>query len=108
MSEEYTPERTYSAFWPMLIFLVAFIISSFYQLYEVLEHRSAVNKQYDMESVNLPKAQAAQTQLVSLMNDLLATAAKDANAAQIVREAKQAGIIRDRAPGSTNAAPANP
>ena len=108
MSEEFTRERTYSAFWPILIFLTAFTISSVYQLYGVLAQRSYFASQYQAVASDLPKAQAAQSRLVALMNDLLSTSAKDNNAALIIREAKQAGILRDRPAGDTNAAPANP
>jgi hypothetical protein len=109
MSEEYTtPERSYSAFWPVLIFLAAFAISCFYQLYEVSAHRSFLQKQYATAQPDIKKAEDTQARLVALMNDLLTTATKDTNAAQIIHEAKQAGIIRERQPADTNAAPANP
>ena len=102
-------ERSYSAFWPVLILLTAFAISYFYQLYEVISQRGMIDRQYEQLAPSLPKAQAAQDRLVALMKDVVATSARDPNAALIVREAKQAGIIRERpAPASTNAAPANP
>ena len=108
MSEEY-PERSYSAFWPVLILLVAFAISYFYQLFEVISQRSAIDRQYAQLAPDISKAQAAQDRLVALMKDLVATSAKDPNAARVVQAAKQAGIIRERpAAASTNAAPANP
>jgi hypothetical protein len=116
MSEDFPNERSYSAFWPIVIFLAAFAISSFYQLYEVAAHRSYVNSQLVTAEPTLKNAKAAQDRLVALMNDLLATGSKDSNAAQIIREAKQAGIIRERqttdTSGSTstdtNAAPTPP
>jgi hypothetical protein len=113
MSEEYQqpvyvpvqqPERPgYSAFWPMLIFLIAFLLSCFYQLAQVFAQRDLISRRYNAEVVNLPKAQDAQNRLVALVNDLVTTSAKDPNAAQIVQEAKQAGILHDKpgAAGST-------
>jgi hypothetical protein len=94
----------YTGFWPILIFLTAFAFSSFYQIAQVLEQHSLLNQQYNAEAVNIPKAKDAQKRLVDLLNDLITTGAKDPSAAQIVREVKEAGIIRDSA--KTNAAPA--
>ena len=110
MSEDYTPkpERTYSAFLPIFIFLAAFAILSFYQLYGVMAQRSYFARQDEAAAPDVAKALAAQNRLVNLMNDLIATSKKDSNAALIIREAKQAGILRDRPAAGTNAAPANP
>jgi len=107
MSDE-IQERRYSGFWPLLIFLVAFVLSNSYQLILVFEQRDALARRYNAEYLNLPKAQDAQNRLVALVNDLVATSAKDANAAQIIQEAKQAGILHDKAPPATSGAPANP
>jgi hypothetical protein len=106
MADEFE-EPQYSAFVPILIFLIAFAISGFYQVYEVLLQRDALNTRYNAEAPNISKATDAQNRLVAFMNDLVATAGKDANAAQIIQEAKQAGIIRENAKG-TNGAPAAP
>jgi hypothetical protein len=112
MSEDFPDERSHSAFWPVLIFLVAFAISSFYQLYEVISHSSYVNSQLVQAEPTLKSAKVAQDRLVALMNDLISTSTKDSNAAQIIREAKQAGFIRERpnvdAGTDTNAAPNAP
>lgn len=114
MSEDFPNDRSYSAFWPVLIFLIAFAVSSFYQLYEVSAHISYVNGQLVAAEPTLKNAKDAQDRLVSLMNDLLATANKDSNAEQIISEAKRAGIIRERqnsdaaAGTDTNAAPSAP
>ncbi len=106
------PEHSHSAFWPVLILLVALAISGFYQLYVLLSQRSAINQQYANATApgNLDKAKAAQNQLLSLWKDLNSVAEKDTNAASIVREVKQSGLIRENptAPGGTNVAPANP
>lgn len=104
MSEEYTTERSYTAFWPLVIFLVAFVLLTFYQLYGVLAQRSYFNDQYDKAEPNIQKADEARNRLSALVNDLISVSSKDNNAMQIIREAAQAGIIH-QAPG-TNAAPA--
>ncbi len=88
----------------MLIFLVAFAFSCLYQITQVLGQHNLLAKQYKAEAVNLPAAQEAQKRLVAFLNDLITTGAKDPAAAQIIREVKEAGIIRDSA--KTNAAPA--
>jgi transcription initiation factor TFIIIB Brf1 subunit/transcription initiation factor TFIIB len=106
MSEEST-ERTYSAFWPMVLFLAAFAISCFYQLYEVEAHRNAVNGEIEAAAPTLKNAQAAQDRLGALINDLSSTAKIDNNAAAIIREAEQAGMLRVRSnPDTVPAAPA--
>ncbi len=91
----------------MLIFLAAFALSCIYQLSQVLEQRSLLVSRYSAEAVNLPRAEEARDRLVGLVNDLIATSAKDPNAALIVQEAKQAGILHDKS-SSTNSAPSNP
>jgi hypothetical protein len=107
MSEEST-ERTYSAFWPMVIFLGAFALSCFYQLYEIEAHRSAVNGEIEAAALTLKNAQAAQDRLGALINDLSSTAKMDPNAAAIIREAEQAGMLRVRSNPDTTAAPTAP
>ncbi len=110
MSDELS-EPSYSAFWPVLILVAAFTISNFYQLYERTAHWSAVNHQIATNKPIVAKAQAAQDRLVALLKDLVATAQKDPNAAQIMREVTQAGIVRERQnppATSTNTPAANP
>jgi len=114
MSDEIS-ERSYSAFWPVLILVATFTISNFYQLYELLSHKSAVDQQIEQIKPNIPKAQAAHDRLIALLKDVLATAQKDPNALLVVREATQAGIVRQRPPAAgattatgTNAATATP
>jgi hypothetical protein len=104
------PERTFSAFVPVLILLLALTISNGIQVYALLAQRSQVTHQLDQAVPNIPKAQAAHDRLVALLKDLVSTAqAGDTNARTVVMEATQAGIIRQRpASASTNAAPANP
>jgi hypothetical protein len=110
MSDELS-DRSYSAFWPVLILVAAFTISNFYQLYELISHKSAVDHQLELGMPNVKNAQAAQDRLVALLKDLVATSPKDPNALQIVREATQAGIVRERAntpATSTNTPAATP
>jgi hypothetical protein len=110
MSDEY-PERSYSAFWPVVILLAAFAIFFCVQLYLVIENRSRAVHQLEVNEPNVPKAAAFHDRLTALLKDLIATSQKDANAATVVREALQAGILRQRAADSavsTNSAPANP
>jgi hypothetical protein len=107
MSEE-TTERTYSAFWPMVIFLAAFALSCFYQLYEVEAHRNAVNGEIEAAAPTLKNAQAAQDRLGALISDLNSTAKTDNNAAAIIREAEQAGMLRVRPNPDPTAAPTAP
>jgi hypothetical protein len=106
MSEEYSAERTYSAFWPLLIFLGAYILITFYQMYGILTVNSLYNKRYDLEAPNVQKADDARAQLASIVKDLEATSSKDNNAGLVIRQAMQAGILRTEQ--STNAAPAAP
>jgi hypothetical protein len=100
MSDELS-DRPYSAFWPVLILVATFTISNLYQLYELLAHRSAVQQQIEQAKPNIPKAQAAHDRLIALLKDVVATSQKDQNALLVVREATQAGIIRQRPSGST-------
>jgi hypothetical protein len=102
---EQLEERRYSVFWPILIFLVAFAVSSFYQLSQLVSQHELLQRRYTAEAASLPKAQEAQNRLVALINDLVSTSAKDPNAALVVQEAKQAGILHEKPPaaGSTNA-----
>jgi hypothetical protein len=113
MSDE-LPERSYSAFWPVLIILAAFVISYSIQLFEVISSRSSIVHQLDLDKpdVTVPNAEAVHQRFGKLVEDLVQTAQKDPNAALVVRQAIQAGILRvQRAPSnanSTNAAPASP
>jgi hypothetical protein len=97
---EQLEERRYSVFWPILIFLVAFAISSFYQLSQLVHQHEVLQQRYTAEAASLPKAQEAQNRLVSLINDLVSTGAKDPNAALVVQEAKQAGILHEKPPAA--------
>ncbi len=105
------PERSYSAFVPVLILAIAFLVSYSIQLYAVISERSSVNAQIQQAMPNIPQAQAYREHYINLINDLLKTSqGGNANATQIVNELKRAGILRERPAGAagTNAAPANP
>jgi hypothetical protein len=105
MSEEFE-DRKYTAFWPILIFMVAFALSCFYQLYEVVEQHSALIKRADAAEVNVGAAKRVAERFVTLVNALVATSKTDPNATKIIQEAIQAGIIREK-PAATNST-ANP
>jgi type II secretory pathway component PulL len=106
MPEEYPAEseRSYSAFWPLLIFLAAFVLVTFYQFYGILAQRSLINKQYDLEAPNAQKADDARAQFSSIVKDLVATSNKDNNAALVLRQGMQAGFLHPEQ--NTNAAAA--
>jgi hypothetical protein len=119
MADDASPR--YSAFWPMTIVLTAFAISFIVQIVQLIEHRSAVNREYDQAAQAFPKAQAAHDRMVALLKDVASTARTNPNAAQIVRLSLQSGILQQRASApagsdtnatpalpDTNAAPANP
>lgn len=101
------PERSYSAFWPLVILLAAFLVSYAVQLYAVITTRSQAATRLEQVLPNIPKAQAAHDRYIALVKDLVATSQKDQNAATIVTELKRAGILRER-PNGTNAPPATP
>jgi hypothetical protein len=94
----------YSPFWPMAIVLIGFIIWLGYQLFTLNEQRTAMNSQLEQMQPTLQQAQMAQNRLISLLKDLAQTSSKDQYAAQIMREAVQAGLLR--VSPNTNAATA--
>jgi hypothetical protein len=110
MSEEYDNESTpaYSAFYPLLILLVGIIIWAGYQVYMANSQRSATAAQIQQAMPSIVQAQNIKDRYVSLMKDLIETAGKDQQAAQIVKEATAAGLLRVQqpAPGADTNAPA--
>jgi hypothetical protein len=113
MSEEYdNHSETFSPFYPLLILLVGLVGWSGYQVYMANSQRAANSQQIQAAMPTIGQAQNIRDRYVALMKDLIETSAKDANAAQIVKEATNAGLIR-QAPASgdsgasTNAAPAD-
>jgi len=109
MSEEFdhNPEiNTYSSFWPLLILTIGLLIWSGYQVYATNSQRSAYDKQFQAAIPTINEAQNIGTRYVALMKDLVQTAQKDSAAAQIVKDAIQAGLIHVNPPaGNTNATP---
>ena len=90
---------------PGPFFLGAFLLSYLTSLYGVISDRNQVMKTYNAEARRwCPRRKLCRPRLRSLINDLLVTSSKDANAAQVIREAKQAGILRDAPPTNAPAA----
>jgi len=107
MSEEYE-EIPLSPFWPLLIVLGALLIWSGFNIYQLNLQRTFTAAQMEQMGQPLNNAQAAQSRLIALMNDLIQTASKDQAAAQIVNQAKAAGILRLNPNASGNASSAPP
>jgi hypothetical protein len=110
MSEEYDNESTnYTPFWPLVIFLAGFAITAGIQLYQVNAQRMALSAQFQSEIPTIQAADGWYARFGSVLNDLVKTAEKDPVAAQIAKEAIQAGVqtgivqIKQNAPAaSTN------
>ena len=113
MSDEFepTPENQYSAFWPLLILVVGFLIWFGLQDFALNTQRVAYNTQFQDPQLQktFNDSRNLTTKYVGLMKDLLQTAQKDPAAAQIVKDAVTAGLIHVQ-PNETNAtaAPAAP
>jgi len=107
MSEEYDHESTqsFSPFYPILILLIGLIIWSGVQVYMANSQRSMTAAQIAQAMPNIVQAQNVKDRYIALMKDLIETAAKDPQAAAIVKEATAAGLLRVQqpAPGETNA-----
>jgi len=107
MSEEYDHDSTttFSPFYPLLILLIGLIIWSGYQVFMANSQRSANAAQIQQAMPTIQQAQNIKDRYVALMKDLIETAAKDQQAAAIVKEATAAGLLRVQppAPGDTNA-----
>ena len=109
MSDEFeqTPESNFSSFWPLLIIISALLIWSAYQVYATNSQRLVYDKQFQAAVPTITEAQNVSTRYVALMKDLVETSAKDQAAAQIVKDAIQAGLIHVQ-PNATNGAAATP
>jgi hypothetical protein len=110
MSEEYDNESiaTFSPFYPLLILLVGMIVWMGYQDFMLNSQRSQAAAQIQSAMPNISQAQNVKDRYIALMKDLIDTAGKDQQAAQIVKEATAAGLLRVQQPpageaGSTNA-----
>ena len=95
MSDEFdhNPENNYSTFWPLLILIIGLLGWSAYQVYAANSQRSVYNKQFQAALPTITEAQNVSARYVALMKDLVQTSAKDQYAAQIVKDAIQAGLI---------------
>jgi len=107
MSDEFdqNPESNFSPFWPLLILLVGLFVWSAYQVYATNSQRSVYDQQFKNAEPTIQEAQNVSQRYVALMKDLVDTSAKDPAAAQIVKDAIQAGLIHVQ-PNSTNGAAA--
>lgn len=119
MSEEYehetietvetTDEVHYSPFVPLLILVIGILIWVGYQDYAQNSQRALYNQQFTAAVPTINAAQGVGTKYVALMKDLLQTSAKNQYAAQIVKDAIQAGWIRVNPNGTnTTTTPAAP
>jgi hypothetical protein len=95
MSDEFdhNPEHSYSPFWPLVILISGLLLWSLYQVYATNSQRIVFEKQFQAALPTITEAQNVSTRYVALMKDLVETSAKDQAAAQIVKDAIQAGLI---------------
>ncbi len=107
MSDEYDDSSSahYSSFWPLAILLIGLIVWFAYQVWATNSQRAVFNAEYQNAIPTLNAAQNVQTKYIGLMKDLVQTSQKDAYAAQIVKEATAAGLLRQTP--STNSAGTN-
>ena len=104
MSDEFesTHETSYSPFWPLLVLVLGLLAWSGYQVFATNSQRVVYDKQFQSAMPTITEAQNVSTRYVAMMKDLVATAQKDAAAADIVRAAITSGMIHVQ-PNSTNA-----
>ena len=109
MSDEFEPtsDNNFSSFWPLLIVILGLLIWSAYQVYATNQQRVVYDKQFQAAVPTITEAQNVSTRYVALMKDLVETSGKDPAAAQIVKDAIQAGLIHVQ-PNATNGAAATP
>lgn len=113
MSDEFENEtENFSSFYPLLILIIGLLLWLGYQDFEANSVRARYNEQFQAAIPTIKAAQGISTRYVALMKDLAETSAKDPAAAQIVKDAIKAGLIRvNQSAGtntaSTNAAPTN-
>jgi hypothetical protein len=87
MSDE-SDNEAYSSFWPLLIVALALIGWFGYQAIQSYKQKSALNAEFEAGVPTITQAQTAQSKLYAVAQDLIQLGAKDANAAQIVKEAQ--------------------
>jgi hypothetical protein len=89
--------------------MIGLLVWSSYQLYAINSQRLAINKQYEALEPAIVPSQNAEAKLRAIVQDLIQMSAKDPNAAQILKESIQAGILHVNNTAGTNAtAPAAP
>jgi hypothetical protein len=89
MSEDVFEEDdhgTYSAFWPLAVLMLGILLWSGYQSYIAYDQNASIVAALKNADPQIAEAQKAEAQLFSLFQDLVETSAKDANAAQIVKD----------------------
>ncbi len=101
MTDENIPVK-YSSFWPQFILMIGLFIWCSYQLYAINSQRLAINQQYKALEPAVVPSQEAQAKLRAIVQDLIQTSSKDANAAQILKESIQAGILHVNKTSGTN------
>jgi hypothetical protein len=96
MSDEFdpNPENRYSSFWPLLILVTGLFIWFGYQVYVTNIQRTVYDQQLQAVGPTLTEAQNVSTKYKALVSDLYQTAQKNQAAAQIVKDAIQAGMLR--------------
>jgi hypothetical protein len=87
MSDE-SDNQVYSSFWPVLVVAVTLIAWFGYQAVESYNQKSSLNTEFETAVPTINQAQAAQSKLYAVAQDLIQVSSKDANAAQIVKEAQ--------------------
>jgi hypothetical protein len=109
MSDEFeqTTENNFSSFWPLLVVIIALLVWSAYQVYATNQQRIVYDKQFENAKPTIAEAENISTRYVALMKDLVETSAKDPAAAQIVKDAIQAGLIHVQ-PNASNSPTATP
>jgi len=102
MSDEYD-EVHYSPFWPLVIILAGLILWIGYQVFATNSQRNVYNTEYQNAVPTINAAQNVQGKYIALIKDLVQTSTKDPYAAQIVKEATQAGLLH-QSPGTNSPA----
>lgn len=104
----------YSLFIPLVILIGGFVAWFIYQDYLINGQRIHLKDELSHAEPIVGRAQQAKSRFASLVQDIVETGTKDANAAQIVTQLKKAGILVDRRDSTgteaagTNAAPTAP
>jgi hypothetical protein len=100
-SNETEIDEIYSPFWPLALLLAGLILWTAYQAYEALSQKSMLDKELITNAPTINEAASARTKLYALAEDLVQVSTRDANAAQIVRDAK-IQVHQTNAPAAAN------